>query len=335
MKIKSLLFIVILCGCSTELDIIEEYPMVPVIYSLVNPYDSVHYVRVHKTFVINMKNDWSTLTCDSLQISNAEVYLIGKLGDQTKWTEELSPVLLDKDDGFFPTEGFQVYMLDHPLQINLSDPIGDSDLGHPDIDSLILEVKIPTSNVVTRAVAPVKTAYKVKVLPSTKIISLYGDKITRFSMGGGDCDPSKGFCYRQIGFRVHYQDHFPDSSVTRSIEWKTIEGWGETESSYQLTPERLFNRMKILIPNNPEVLSRTLDRVNVTIIKPDKCFSDWWQIKGYWENSDNEPYTNFSNSYGLFITYLKGETTGLILDRQSMDTLCHGYLYEVMRFRNW
>jgi hypothetical protein len=257
--------------------------------------------------------------------------LLGKQGDQIKWSEPLFSVEKAKDDGIFPTFGFRVFKLDHPLPIGYINP----SQGIPDIDSLILRVQIPGLNLETQASAIVPNSYKINIVPSLSVIYLYGDMTTRCSLGATDCDPSKEYCYRQIEFRVHYKNHYDDSTESINIFWKTYEGWGETEGFYQLTPGRLFNRMKMLIPSNENVISRALDSIDIAIINPNRCYSDWWQVKDYWENSDNVPYSNFSNSYGLFFTYLKGEQTGLVLNRQAMDTLCYGYNYKEMRFRNW
>jgi hypothetical protein len=286
----------------------DNEPPFPVIYSIINPYDTVHYVRVQKTFKINVKEDWSTLNSDSMQFHEAEVYIHGKDGDQIPWTVQLYPTAMEKEDGFFPTTGYTVYKLDHPLPITRSEPIGDQDFGIPDIDSLILEVKVPDLNLNTKATAPVLRAYKLQTLPSSKLINLHGTTTTKFSLPGGgeDCDPSKEFCYRQIEFKVHYKDNYEASYGSNEISWMTTEGWNETESSYPLTPERLFNRMRLLLPKSNDVVYRTLDSIDVTIIKPSKCSSDWWQVREYWENSDNPPLTNFDHSYGLFITYLIG-----------------------------
>ena len=114
----------------------------------------------------------------------------------------------------------------------------------------------------------------------------------------------------------------------------TTEGWDEI-GYYQMTPERLFNRMKMLLTKDDVIISRSLDSIEVAITNPSKCFSDYWSVKDFWENSDNPPYTNFDKSYGLFITYSIGKKTGFVLNRQSMDTLCKGYHYKEMRFKNW
>jgi hypothetical protein len=336
MKSHSLAILLILAGCSTALDILEEHPTVPVIYSMINPYDTVQYVRVQRTFIIFKNEDWANLNADSLQFLDAEVFLHGKAGDKIKWTEQLIRTSLSKDSGFFPTKDYRIFKLDHSLPIKLSKPLGRYDLGKPDVDSLLLEVKIIDLNMITRASAPVLTPYFLQSEPPGKEIFLFGKTPTRFSLPGGgeDCDPSQQVCYKQIVFKVHYKEYYKTSFAIKEIYWMTTAGWDE-QGWYPMTPERLFNRMKMLIPKNENIITRILDSVDVTITNPSKCFSDFWSVKDYWENTDNPPFSNFDNSYGLFITYNIGTKTGYLLNRQSMDTLCNGYLYKEMKFKNW
>jgi len=82
MKAPSILYIfLVFVGCSSDLDIMQDYPTIPVVYAAINPYDSVHYVRVQKTFSIYQKDDISSLNSDSLQFEYVDVSLIGKADD--------------------------------------------------------------------------------------------------------------------------------------------------------------------------------------------------------------------------------------------------------------
>ena len=79
--------LLVLMGCSSDLQINDNGLPTPVIYSIIDPYDSVNYVRVGKTFKIYSGDDWATLNPDSLMYNEVEVMLHGKKGDQITWTE--------------------------------------------------------------------------------------------------------------------------------------------------------------------------------------------------------------------------------------------------------
>ncbi len=138
--------VLIFMGCSSELDIIYEQPTVPVVYAVIDPYDTVHYVRVQKLFTIQTKEDWSLLNADSMQFKDVEVFLHGKRDDSIVWTEQFFEINVNKEEGFFPIEGAQSFMLDHKLPIRYGDPLKDS---------LVLEVRIHDLNLVTKAAAPI------------------------------------------------------------------------------------------------------------------------------------------------------------------------------------
>ncbi|MEA1876895.1 MAG: hypothetical protein U9N86_08515 [Bacteroidota bacterium] len=330
------LIIIFISGCSSELDIIHETQTVPVVYSLINPYDTVHYVRVQKTFIINKKEDFSTLNVDSMQFEDVEVFLFGKKGNSIKWEEQFSKIAMDKDDGFFPTENFEYFQLDRSLPIVISS-VGYLNGGYPDIDTLILQVKIGDLDLITKASVPVLTPGVIIPEPRGTVIYLYGATLSKFAIpigGESECRPSEENCYRQIEFSVHFKEYYENFYAEKEISWTTNSGW-DGGSSYKLTPERLFNRMKMLLPSSDSILTRRLDSIDVAIISPCRAFSEYWFVREYWENSDNPPYTNFDNSYGMFISYKIGKQTGFVLNRQTMDSLCKGYNYKEMKFKSW
>ncbi|MCX6226687.1 MAG: hypothetical protein NTV01_18385 [Bacteroidia bacterium] len=335
MKSFIIIGLLVLVGCSSDPDIMENHPSVPVVYAMINPYDSFQIVRVHKMFSINTKTDWTSLPVDSLVYRDFDVNISGKKGDQIKWTETLIKSVIDRDSGFFLAKDYTIYTLDHPFPIKLVDMFGGYSLGVPDIDSLILEVNVKDLGLTTRASAPVLDPYRIAVEPGGSTIYLFGMHPTHAYLPGGgeDCVPRNDFCFRQIEFRVHYKDYYQDSEADRDISWNTHEGWGLNPSRYELTPDRLLNRMKMLIPDRENVVARRLDSIDIQIIAPSKCFSDYWEVKDYSDDSNIPPFTNFDNSFGLFYTYKIGSKTGMKLNPQSLDTLCKGNSYKEMKFK--
>ncbi len=93
--------------------------------------------------------------------------------------------------------------------------------------------------------------------------------------------------------------------------------------------------MTDLLPTNDSVIARRLDSIDIALTTPSRFFNNYWFIKDKWEDTDFPPYTNFDNSYGMFITIARDELTGMMLERQSMDSLCDGYFYKKMKFKRW
>jgi hypothetical protein len=181
MKPFSFFLLVFVFGCSSDLEINQNHPVMPVIYAIINPYDSVHYVSVQKTFTINTKGDWSNLNADSLQFQDVEVFLLGKKGDSIKWAQQFSKTSSYKDTGLFPSGNYQVFKLHHSLPIVLSNP-NQWDYGLPDIDSLILEVRIHELELVTRAAAKVLLPVKIINYKSRNVMYVYGSHPSVFAL---------------------------------------------------------------------------------------------------------------------------------------------------------
>ncbi len=334
-QLYSLFLLLVLAGCSDDVIVMEEKPTVPVVYAIWNPYDSVQYVRVQRTFLIREKEDWENLNSDSLQFLDVEVLLYGRKDGSTKWTERFTETEAVKEEGFFPSEGYRLFKLGHPLKINLTYAGG---LYRPDLDSLILEIRIHDLGLVTTAGAPVLTPGKLHVTNSIKILYLYGTHPTDFSLVGGSEGQTSSwkddYTYKHIEFWVHYREFTSTGSESRTVHWKTNQGWTEN-GWYSLSPERILNRLRMLIEKNDSVEARVLDSIDVAIITASKAFNDYWFFREHWEDTDFPPPSNFDHSYGLFATYRIGKKTGWVLENRAMDTLCNSSFYKDLKFRNW
>jgi hypothetical protein len=334
---KKLVYIslIFLTSCTSDFDIIYDHPSVPVIYCVIDPRDTIHYARVQKTFVINEKEDWNNLNLDSLQYKDVEVNLYGKKENEITWKERFIEAECGKEDGFFPPGEYQYFVIDHKLPIVYRNPDRNY-YGFPDTDSLILEIIIHDIGIISRASAKVLKAGKIINYKSPNLIYVYGGKPSVFATPNpGEYFEGKAYsdAYQQIEFKVHYKEHLKDNSSAKEILWSTHNGWDG--NAYFITPERLFNPIKLRLSKSDSVLSRTLDSIDIEILKPSRFFNNYWFVRDYWEDSDRPPYTNFDNSYGMFFTITIGKQTGMTLDFQSMDSLCNGYYYREMKFKKW
>ncbi len=335
MRKLTILLLIILSSCSSDLDIMQDYPNKPIVYAAINPYDSVYTVRVQKTFKIYHKEDFGTLNADSLHYNDVEVSLSGISKNEITWTVSFKETIGSRESGFFPENDFKYFVYHGKLPINLS-AISDYHGGFPDIDSLQLSVKIHDLNIITQATVPIMTPGVINPKPRITYIRLYHEYPTQFAMVVGspaECAPGTEGCFQQIEFCIHYKDHYSDSVETRKLSWVSNEGWNE--GSYKLNAARLFGKMVNLFPSDESILARTLDSIDVSIVRPNRVFSNYWEVREYWDNIDRPPYSNFDNSYGMFFTYQVGVKTGYSLDNRVMDSLCNGYYYKKMKFRPW
>ena len=228
MRVFYFIVLIFILGCSSDLEIMQDYSNVPVVYAVINPYDSVNYVRVEKTFKIHKKEDFFTLNNDSLQYNNVEVFLHGKAGDSIIWTEQFNETRVDKEEGLFKVEDFKIFQLNHRLPIKLSEE-SRYYYGAPDIDSLILEVKIHDLDLITRASAKVLLPAKIIAYKSKNLFFVYGSKPSVFAL------PSTGetqgleysVVYRQVEISVHFHEYYKNDSVAKKISWMSHTGWSD------------------------------------------------------------------------------------------------------------
>lgn len=332
MKNIRIVILLIIAGCSSDLEIVDQHEPVPVIYAQIDPYDSMNFIRVAKTFKIKHQEDWGLLNTDSLEFKTAEVYLHGKKGDQITWTEQFTETTGIKEDGFFPSGKYQVYKLDHRLPIVIHG-VTHKEPGMPDIDSLIVEVRIPELNLISKASIKLLLPVKMINYKSRYLVYVYGSypSVYAISDPGELPDPDFQYIYQQIDFTVHFKEYYKDGFLTKQIHWLANTGWDD--NAYFIYPERIFNPMMELIPENSAVIYRTLDSIDISLLRTSKIFNNYLFIKDIWENTDKPPYTNFDNSYGLFFSITRDGWTGMLLNWQAMDSLCDSANYRSLRFR--
>ena len=332
MKNYAVFLLFILTGCSSDLEINNGHPAVPVVYAVMNPYDTIQYVRVQKTFTINKKEDWSVLNPDSLQYKDVEVFMYGKAGDSVKWTEKFTETSSDKDDGFFPAGQYQAFVLNHPFPIHVK-YTDQKQSGIPDIDSLVLEIRIHDLNLTTRAAVMALRKVKIINYKSRYLIYVFGSYPSVYALTWHGETPVLGGSrpYQQIDFRVHYREYCRNSWAQKEISWMRTTGWDE--SAYFITPERIFKPMRALLPKSDSIIYRKLDSIDIALLRTSNIFEKYQYIRDYWENTDNPPYTNFDHSYGLFFLLAREEWTGMQLNWQAMDSLCRGEEYKDLKFR--
>lgn len=94
-------------SCEEDIQLIGQYGSKPIVYCLLNPDDSIHYLRISESFVTNGNPNEFEVDSDSL-ILHDEFYAYleeeksGRTGDITYF--ELADINI-RDSGYFPREG--------------------------------------------------------------------------------------------------------------------------------------------------------------------------------------------------------------------------------------
>lgn len=113
-----------LVSCENEIDLLEEYREIPVIYGLIDPSTNTHYVRVQKAWlgegnalVMGQQSDSMYYAQDDIKLTLEKL----QSGSNTVITSEqfLPTTDFPKDEGLFTEQGHYIFRLNTP---NALDP---------------------------------------------------------------------------------------------------------------------------------------------------------------------------------------------------------------------
>lgn len=123
-KLYIVFFITILISsCSPDIDLTASYKDITVVYGILNPADTVHYIRIEKAFLGNIRAEQMAQYPDSIYYDTEDLEVhIQKINnnDSVEFDYNLSPVTnISKDTGFFTNKNHIVYAFNEPnLDIN-------------------------------------------------------------------------------------------------------------------------------------------------------------------------------------------------------------------------
>lgn len=109
------LLMLIMHSCENEVDLLDDYREIPVIYGLVDPSSTTHYVRVQKAFLGQGNALVMAQESDSLYYDTADVRLyIDRVYQGLAFgSRRLFPVSSFKEEGLFTDQGHYIFRLDN------------------------------------------------------------------------------------------------------------------------------------------------------------------------------------------------------------------------------
>lgn len=105
-----LISVVFLGSCKTDFDVDTQWKDITIVYGILNPNDTVHLIKVNKAFLGNESAYDMAKVSDSINYSNADVYLIEyQNGHEVKTITLAKTTEYIKDTGIFATDNNIVY----------------------------------------------------------------------------------------------------------------------------------------------------------------------------------------------------------------------------------
>ncbi len=306
----------LITSCDNELDVLEEYTEIPVIYGLLNPADSTHFIRVQKAFL----GAGNALLM--AQVSDSSYY---KPGDISLYLEKLqflngTPLETDsfqvnysipKDEGLFIDQGHYLFRL------------GSKRL-NPAFYYRLRFVNHLTGKTVTGTTRLIEPIYQKTLSPTTRVNLADDDPYTvRFNSA------KNGKMYGLI-LRVRYTE---TKKLTQTITLKYVDYKldyvtartlnGGEELSFLLDGKSIFQFLGLKIQKDTTVTRRLQDfKSDFLFTAATDDFYNYIQINNPNNTVNFIPdFTNLSEGKGIFTCRLDTAIKGISFNDLTYDSL--------------
>lgn len=275
-------------GCEKDVKILDDYKDITIVYGLINPNDSVSYIRIEKAFLTNE----NILISADIQDSNQYSYKLDvklKSGNQQITFDTVT--IFNKNEGVFYAPKMQVY---YAVTKNLLDTDNEYEL----------EIVNPENNNIITSSSMLHNSARMTFSDPrpTRPISFEGDQSIEFET------VANARVY-QLNLRFHYMEQVLNDTTTRTyhyVDWifpsynsRDLSGGEDMYIPYE-GDEFYAN----LINNIPLAGNsyRYYGEIDVIVSTADDTFNTYMEVNEPSSSLviDRVEYTNIVNGYGLF-----------------------------------
>ncbi len=322
MRRLAILLIIIICSCENEFyPFIPDSKPVPIIFGLIDTNDSIHTIRLTKTFcgsqdAYKLSKDTANFLYDSVKMIieclDVKLNVIDSLIFHKTYFNTQSSGIFNSGKSWHYLSTDKFPQNNTFVRFRLKAWIYDNDI-----------------TIISTNVYNYLPGDRVKVFsPSdkSKYISVYNQNVTMIEF--------TGFERCGVKIRFNYSEISKDKITVNSVE----KFWYNTTGLTSLTPEKLYMFIKNSVPNKSDVDFRIFHCLDIfSFSAPDgllfynKLFDadkSFFSSLSFFET----PYNNITNGYGLFYRYSKDSVTGLKFDQKTLDSLAYGYFTKELKF---
>lgn len=299
-------------SCTEDIDVFAGGPSVPIVYCLLNPFDTIHYVRISKSYITEKGTNGLTSEPDSL------VYPGDIQVSLERWDEDRVEEIIvfekftgpDKDPGDFPGEKNILYRAVRRI--------------YPE-SKYVLYVYLEDRGLVLDAEA--KMVGKLKVIdpfpiPQRKIsLTSNMDFTIRWNLA------SEAWIYQTV-VKFNYDEINGQDTISKSFDWvqKTVhpDFLESNVLSIRLNGAVFYTEMLKNIEEIPEIKRKAVDM----------SFSFYYgglELRFYVESispassvlQEKPSYTNFNNCEGVFSSLGQKEINNILLSNIFIDSIAN------------
>jgi hypothetical protein len=310
----------VLSSCETDIDINSSNQDVPIVYCVLNSADSVQYVRIQKTYLIDQAALDNPPAADSMIFTgqivvNLERWSGGKVQETVFFTPTAE---VPKDSGFFPGEKHILYKANMKIAGN---------------QTYRLYIYLGSKEKVLYAEA--LSLGKLSVIDPMDLqqrkISLYPgtNYTTRWS-------PVDNAGVYQVALRFNYRETVGGETRLRHIDWPQAFASPGSDADYlsnDISGSRFMHILEENIPITSGVVREALG-MDFQIV------SGSMEMKYYIESTapsegalmEKPVYSNITNGIGLFCTVARITVNDLPLSSVTLDSIAYGQFTRKLGF---
>lgn len=308
---------VLFSSCDNDLDILEDYKEIPIIYSLLNPASTVHYVRVQKAYLGAGNALLMAQESDSLYYDTAivRVYLEKLQFNNVLQSFALTPDFTQfKAEGLFTNEDHYVFRIDN-LRLD------------PNFQYQLRFQNLASGLTVTAKTKIIEPIYQKSLAPTTRVNIADEDPYKiRFNSA------KYGKMYGLI-MRIRYTE---TKKLTQAITFKyedfklpyttSLTLNGNEELSFLLDGNSIYQFLGSRIKTDTTVVRRLIDfKSDFIFTSATDDFYNYIQINSPTNTVNFIPeFTNLSAGKGLFTCRLDTIIPSISFNDVSYDSLLNG-----------
>jgi len=317
-----------LLGCENEVKLLEPGDPIPVVYGIICPDDTLHQIRLMKTFDGSKTPEVEASISDSLYYDQAEVYLElrstqGLVLERLELTKTL---INNRSEGIFATAPNFIYQ-GHPFDIRQGSLNGEL------VYHLTIYLPYFDQSVFATTAVPPNAGISSNMRNGEEINVFNYFMHPKYIVGA----PVKTFATELIIeflFEELINAEWRQTSFQNKRYYRPYSGLA-SDDSVKFSPTWLYNQIANKITENEAVSNRRFSSIVVRkkLISPD--YSHYLSSLEYSPDLYSYIFSNITNGKGLFAAYSKSEITGITFSEQMLDSLSFGQYTKHLMFQRW
>ena len=306
----------LLSGCANDIVVMAPYKSIPVVYCILNPSDTIQYLRLEKSFLGKGNAYDMAKQADSVYYPDAEVRIERWADGERKEQFLMERIALPaRNSGIFLSDPNYLYRTGSELTKE---------------SEYRLYINIPSIGTELNAVTQVVSEFKVTKPPAQQQNLSFYSYLNEEKVEWITAPFTRIY---QLALRFHYLEIKYLDTLTKSMDWQigqyiSQHGKGGETLTVNILHENFYKWIGDRMSPPPTGFIRLADKKAIDFIFTVGGEELYVYSQLYGDNSDistEKPvYTNIANGIGLFSSRFKKAVTGKSLNSFSIDSLAKG-----------